>query len=373
MDKDPRRSVGWLCAGAALAVGALVLAAVVGVRDIEQAENPERVARDWRRAMTALGISPVFPLSEDFHVGDIIAIDELKPNEKKSSEGNGPDSLLFRAIGIAHVSETAAALQKRYKDIPQFPPTPAKYDGTSPVEVDGDIFSAPGSLKSLPIVGFPGITIATASVQTAGLGILSGIRALVSGATRASSESVQIKIPEAETYGIGAEDAHRLFSQFCNENFSCTQAGAREALSLPADQDDKIDLIFITRVYLTRSIDYVYGSDTAVAAAVRAALDRSGTGRSPAAAAAPEPSQPPIGSQTPQQALESARTQVTQELGGLGQGGQLTGASVTSAGVVLKTQFVRPIVIGYAGITISPFPNPETKPEAASASNASAH
>ena len=274
-------------------------------------------------------------------------------------------------MGIAHVPETEAALRKHYHDIPQFPPTPEKYDGISPVTADGDIFNAPDGLKSLPIVAFPSSTVATANAQTVGLGVLSGIRAFFSGAMRTTSESVQIKIPEAETYGVGAEDAHRLLSQFCKANFSCTLTGVREALSLPADQADKVDLYFVTRVYLTRSIDYEYGSDTAVAAAVRAVLDRSGTGQRPAPPATPGP-QTPTATQTPQQMLESARTQVIQGLGGLGQGGQLTSASSAGAGVVLKMQFARPVVIGYRAISISPFPDPEPgKLEAASPSSPS--
>jgi hypothetical protein len=364
--------VSGFVAGAAVAVGILILIAVVGTRDISQAENSEKVAHDWRRAMMALGIRPVFPPSEDFHVGDVIAFDDLKPNEKISDDGNGPSSLLFRTMGIAHVPGTEEALRKRYQDIPQFPPTPEKYDGISPVAADRDIFTAPDGLKSLPIVGFPGITIATASVQTASLGVLSGIRAFFSGATRTTSESVQIKIPEAETYGVGAQDAHRLLSEFCKGNFSCTQAGVREALSLPGDVADKVDLYFITRVYLTRSIDYEYGSDTAVAAAVRAVIDRSKTGQEPPPRPQPGP-QTPTATQTPEQTLEAARTQVIQELGGVGQGGQLTSASTASAGVVFKMRFARPVVIGYAAISISPFPDPEpAKLQSASPTKASA-
>jgi len=268
------------------------------------------------------------------------------------------------------VPETADALQKHYKDIPQFPQTPEKYDDTSPVTSGGDIFTLPDGLKSLPIVGFPDSTIASAKVETAGLGFLSGIRALFSGATRTRSESVQIKIPEAETYGVGAEEALRLLTHFCSASPSCTNAGARAALSLPRDEEERISIRFITRVYLTRSIDYHYGSDTAVAAAVRAALDRSATNQPPAPAASPGAA-PPTG--TPQQILESARTQAIRELEGLGQGGQLTSASVTSAGAVLKMQFARPVAIGYQCLSISPYPDPEAaKPEATNDSKASA-
>jgi hypothetical protein len=138
--------LGGFVAGAAVAVGILILVAVVGTRDISQAENTEKVAHDWRRAMMTLGITPVFPPSEDFHVGDIIAFDDQKPNEKISDDGNGPSSLLFRTMGIAHAPGTEEALRKRYQDVPQFPPTPEKYDGISPVAADRDIFTVPDGL-----------------------------------------------------------------------------------------------------------------------------------------------------------------------------------------------------------------------------------
>ena len=198
-------TLGSLVVGAGIGAGILILAAVASVRDTRESRNSQKVACDWRQAIMALGISPVFPPSEDLHVGDIIAVREL--GNEKPCDTDSSDSILFRTMGIAHVPETEAALQRRYKDIPKFRPTPEKYDGTSPVSADGDIFAAPGILKSLPIVGFPGITLATANAETVGLGVLSGIRAFFSGATRAASESVQIRIPEAETYGLGAADS----------------------------------------------------------------------------------------------------------------------------------------------------------------------
>jgi hypothetical protein len=120
---------------------------------------------------------------------------------------------------------------------------------------------------------------------------------------------------------------------------------------LPSEQKqaDRVSLLFINRIYLTRSIDYVYGSDTVVAAAIRGKSD--GSTKDEKSTSAPQLQVP---TQTSQQALELARAQ-DHEVGGLNQGSQLTTATITSEGVVLKKQFTRPVAIGYSAIKIGPF------------------
>ena len=190
---------------------------------------------------------------------------------------------------------------------------------------------------------------------------------------RTASDNVQIKIPEAETYGIYAADAMDLLEGFCNPNGvagpnqACSETGVRlllasvssSAMSPPPTErtgdpgshakspkpPDRVGLLFVYRVFMTRSIDYVYGADTAVAATARSALE--GSQGEPVTAA----------TQSPHQGLDLARDQLRHELGDLGQGGQLSIASITRNGVVLQMQLIRPVVIGYLAIKVSPWPN----------------
>ena len=77
-------------AGGALGAGVLLFGAIISASDIQQAEDPEKIACDWVRTITALHIHPVYPPSEDFHVGDIIAVRELDDPTKNPCDKGGP-------------------------------------------------------------------------------------------------------------------------------------------------------------------------------------------------------------------------------------------------------------------------------------------
>jgi hypothetical protein len=360
--KGHAAATGIFLAGGALGVGVLLFSAVISSNDIQEAADPQTVACDWARTISALHIYPVYPPSEDFHVGDLIAIRELgnvNPCDKGSST-----SVLFRTMHMAHVPGAETALQKHYGKLLQLPVTPDKYDGTSPVIADNDLFTAATTFKSVPIVAFPGITVATASTTTGSAGFLSDVRNLFAGSERTRSNKVQLKIPEAATYGLDADEALSLIDQYCTDNFVCTKDGVRQALSSKTE-DEFVNLYFIIRIYVTRAIDYQYGSDTAVAAAVKVKLKDEASGSKSASPPAPN-SQQQTQTQSTAQSLETTRTRVIQDLGYLAQGGQLTTAGVTSAGVVLRTQFARPVVIGYSAIRFNRFPDlPQAHAESA--------
>jgi hypothetical protein len=131
----------------------------------------------------------------------------------------------------------------------------------------------------------------------------------------------------------------------------------------PPKQPDHVVLVFIYRIYMTRSIDYVYGADTSVAAAARAVLERSDAG---------QPQAPPALAAMPkaQTRLDVARDQFRESIEDVGQGGQVSVASVTANGVVLKVQLARPVVIGYSAIRTVPWP--DAKASATQATNQSA-
>ncbi len=225
----------------------------------------------------------------------------------------------------------------------------------------------PRYITSLPIIAFPAITISTASAQSAG-GLWSRLSALV-GAERTASESVQIRVPEAETYGLNSAEAEQLLEDFCGaqkpvHNRICTEPYARDALASVVDPSllyppdagkgakpsaprHQIALHFIRRIYLTRSLEYVYGADTLVAATARKAATREPVAADPATA--------PAG-QDARAKMEAASANLSRDLGALGQGGEVSVSAVTSNGAVLKMLFARPVVIGYEDIETGAFP-----------------
>jgi hypothetical protein len=290
---------------------------------------------------------PVFPPSEEFYVGDVYA----------AAFGDAKSQLLFRSIKLAHIDKAAQVVNDDYKMLPVFPQTPPNFDGSTIVQADHDIFAPEPVRRSLPIMAFPDFVVATASARNAGSGLLGRLDALL-GFAQTAAENVQIKLPEAETYGITTAQARDLFDDFCKTDAStpnplCTQTVLRRIISSMVGGDilclndparpkngtlpDYVGISVVERVYLTRSIDYEYGADTAVAAAARAGIKGAATVPSGAVASGGT-DQPKLTDVT-----DAAREQIAQ----LGPGGTVTLASVTSNGAVLKRTFVRPVVIGY--------------------------
>jgi hypothetical protein len=325
------RTIALFTLSGVLAAGVLVLAAAVAARDVQQVQDPQHVANEWREAMNALGINSVFPPTEDLHVGDIYAVDDGLPDDISSKKPLG------RTMVIGHAAGTEALLKRTYQGIPRFPPSPKAYDGVSPVESEGHLFDAGGDLKALPIVAFPGVTVSTANATMANA-LIPRLRGLL-GAQRSASQSMHVRIPQAETYGIYAADAADLLESFCHPSPNapirdiCTDDGLRAVLS-SRDPDilatgpkrHHVSLQLIYRVYLTRAIDYVYGAETAVGASIAEQRGK-GRGKDPAS--------------------ESGDDQVSLH-------------ASTSDEADFKVTLPRPVVIGYVTIKTDPWPTPAT-------------
>ncbi len=363
--------LGWIRAhpftlagfAASLMVGAAIpiLAAVRSSNDIASANDPKRIVREWQDSIAKLGLKAVFPPREDFYVGDLYAFDQ------DAQPANG-----IASMQIAHIAAADAAIRAVYSDLPRFPPSPENYDWISPVEVKeagADIFSAPAKLRSLPIVAFPDITVTTARANTLAAA-LPNIHALF-GKSGDSSESLRIRFPEAETYGLPADDAKALLDKFCAPspgqiNPACGQTRVRALLSSVAGGEvlcpkkaatpsntpraHTVGLVLIYRVYLTRSIDYAYGANTAVASEARAIQDRARSGQAPDAATSPEAA-PKAG--TPAR-VTAAMEEFSHAVGGIGLGGELSFSSATSNGALFKRKFARPLAFAYAAVFQDP-------------------
>ncbi len=295
---------------------AAVLVVLVLTLNFEQPDNPDKLAQDWDAALAPLQINPVFPPTEDVHVGDILAAEVRRRGDNRLEERN---------IFLFHAPGTEEALHDAYQSIPRFPPTPDNYDGTKPVEFSAETLAGQGTLTSLPIVALPEIAASAATTQTA-VGILPWIRAQF-GLARTASRSVRLRIPEAEVYGLPAIFATNLINNFCKPDKApippCTDAYLRGELAAanwhlldPSAVDERcgkaanandttVYLRLIRRIYLTRTIDYVFGYDTALGAHAKEKLDRAeAEASSPPAAGAGTRGQSP---QTSDEALARAK------------------------------------------------------------------
>ena len=240
-----------------VAVVVLVLIFILTwVRPFEKQRDPtaDDIATAWNQSIDRLGILPVYPPAEDFHVGDLWAVIDATEDTP----------LLGKGVRIAHIDLRAeiAADEKG----PLFADTADVKTGEnfrrqSPSEIKRP--EAAGI--SLSIAAFPGITIkhterGAGSAGTTFLGF---------GASREDEEEEEIRIPMAETYGAPTVLAFVKLNEFCKAKETigyCNDEVVRRILAysvsdrvLAAAEGNyrtRIQLRLVTRVYTTREIQH---------------------------------------------------------------------------------------------------------------------
>lgn len=269
-------------------IGAAAVLALVSIWTSRSPDLYQSVVTEWNENISRLGIEPVYPPQEDVVVGDIYFV--ITKDRAKSDE-RLPSSLPGRSIKFEHIDvseEIVGSLKKSYR----FP------DTTTRPTSDGDIwrqqaasdsiFTSDKEKATLPLVLFPGISIARTREASGGFaGIFQSIAASV-GLSRAEQRSIELKIPAAETYGIGSLAASRRLARFCSEpatRRSCTDRAVRNQLSMvvgseifrqiegSSDFRFDVEIMLISRVYMIRAIDSVSDSRSSTDANIKAGGD----------------------------------------------------------------------------------------------------
>jgi hypothetical protein len=273
-------------------VVAATVALIVGVAVLvwaSSAVEPERsVAQQWNDAIKRLGIEPVYPPVEDIVVGDLLAMITDDAASELTSEPLGGTS-----IKLLHLDLTDE-IEKAYRQIYQFPETAERPQKDSQASTQGadSLFKPPDVRRALPLVVFPGFSIVTRKGATASGGI-SNWWSAVFGAAASSNELLDVKISDAETYGIAAIPAELRLLEFCEAASTkgfCSEDFLRQQLSIVVGSKiyDKvrdvkneskerwrlsIELGLVTRAFLARSIETSVHSDNAITGDVRAKRD----------------------------------------------------------------------------------------------------
>ena len=361
------RSLAYLTAHAGKAASILAMDAFIGamlafagliVKTVEP-EDSDKVLDDWQRAVASLGLNAVFPPNEELQVGDILAVEYKRIDDK----------VFMRTIHMARAPDIKTYLRDAYKDAIRFPPTPPDYDGKSPVMAEKDIYADNPDLRSLSIVAFPDVVFSSSTTQAVS-GFVPFLRQLFS-AQRTSEDSVEVKIPYAETYGLPSAYATSVLDHFCVPDDEkptvplCTEDYMKRELSsvpwhrifvglasdklatlLPKEErEGGLYLRFVRRVVLTRKIEYAYGSNTVLGELLK--------GAAPAPGAADNT--PPAAGE-PGAKVRAEVEKTTQALGATGADARIGVAGGASGKVALSVVLARPLVIGYEGITAKPFP-----------------
>ena len=334
--------------------------------------EPEPIERAWNRSIGRLGIEPVYPPQEDLQVGDVFLVVAGADPQEQQVFGQ---ALAQRAMKIAHIS-MRDELEREYAAAFEFPETAPAPLGTAPwaqTPSEASIFKEPGARRRLPLIAFPGITIARAG--QGGLGAAVGGQGIAFGG---ESNNVEvIRLPSVETYGVLPPLAVVALDKFCNDHAAvCTDVGARKLLMRSfgtgicavvqglnreaGKYANQIEVQMVYRVYLARSIEQQRSSNGSVGLAGRI----TSTATAELAAVKEQLRDPAlttpgdIAAGTRRAVLEGQRLQLEALLkqAGAGESGAVTLSSSDSNATSLSQTFLRPLAVGFRAVKFATEP-----------------
>jgi hypothetical protein len=240
---------------------------VVFLRPLSVAHDPESedVASAWNESIQRLGLMPLYPPTEDFYVGDVWAVIVKEDGDKATLESQR-STLVGKSVRIGYIDLRSEMKSARLRQ-PLFAETVERETGKSFRKLDPFEIKDPPSDDRIAITlaAFPGITITHRTRGAASLGwSLGGL-----GAGREDQRVEEIRIPVAESYGVGSAAAFLRLDQWCSEPKSkiyCTDEYVRRVLAFSvhdgvlATKDKKfttrIQIRLVNRVFLTREIQH---------------------------------------------------------------------------------------------------------------------
>jgi hypothetical protein len=342
-------------------------------------QRTDWVVEQWCNAMRRYSINPVYPPTEDFHVGDIIGFSS-DPSTDTDGDAACP---LFASVKVAYVP-MAQALEEYYRNVAIFPETatPPKEESDlwrqlpagskchaqtceEPASGAQSVFQASGAMTKLPIVAFPGFSLDKKSNENLGASIPLRIATFVVGESGSANDAVSIKIRSAETYGVPAGVALQALLKYCDSgeftSIDCWNSiVAQELASLRGKAPKQTNLSLVYRVYLIRSIEYTLSAQSDIGAEAKALLeqipakkakvDATEQAASDTAENAPNSSQPE--GESEQKARRRISELMTNITGKSVPGGTFTATATSNGSVTLIETFERPIAVGYRSVSI---------------------
>ncbi|WFU31463.1 hypothetical protein QA635_33825 [Bradyrhizobium brasilense] len=345
-----------------VALGALGTAGYLSFRWVEPAPAEMSVAQQWNEAIARLGIEPVYPPQEDIAVGDVFV---LITDDALNDLGKEP--IAVKALKLWHL-DLSAPLKQTYAEMYKFPETPDPPGDGKPwkfTSSENSIFGTQTTRGDLPLVLFPGFTIANTRAANIGANSTRWFGGAFGGSAT-SDITTEVRISAAESYGLPGLVAEAELIKFCTDpvmKLQCTDAEARKQMSIVVgskifDQVEdpgtkkkrprySVEIAMVSRVFLTRSM--------------HTTIRRAGKGSASAAAGAvmlpvaPPPARPEENSAPAGAMVASGKTEgaVT---------GEMTKPASTSPGVTTSLQFgnssvistvdilQRPVAFGYRSV-----------------------
>jgi hypothetical protein len=309
------------------------------------------VGTAWNDSIARFGVKPIYPPSEDFYVGDVLAV--IADAEDKP--------LLRTAVRIAHLDLRKEMLEAD-SGRPVFAET-SEMSGANSLrhQESKEVSDTPsGDRVSLRLAAFPGITVTHAvrsmAATTWSLWNL--------GAGRTSQKIEQIRIPIAETYGAPLVNAYLRLDAWCHDeqtSIYCTDSFVRRLMAYTvsdrvlATRDGRyiaqLQLQLVTRVFLTREIEhrrFVGGADGTI---VRLSIDR------PRSSSGIDPGEKDENGSVPlareRMAAEKLRRDLSDDTPGHLPSDRIIDIRAEGAELALHEIFQRPVAFGYNSATIA--------------------
>ena len=316
--------------------------------------TPDDIATSWNKGIARLGLLPVFPPSEDLHVGDIWAVvveDAADPSAPLLGKAVRVDRIEFRKQIVAEA-----------KGRPVFDETPDPKKDAIGRPKRKEVAPDTDEAITLALAAFPGISISYAAQSTGA--VSSGWGKL--GGGRQNQQTEELRIPVAETYGVSTRAGYIGLDEWCKEpatKIRCTDRFVRNLMAfalgeqLLAKQADgqyraRLQLSLVTRVYLTREIQQrrQIQDGRGIVAQGPAAAGKAGDMAPPATGT------PPPAGQTPQPSLASIERLVSTPAAGSNDQVSI----LTSSGVEVSLQqvFQRPVAFGFRTVNVKLEPKP---------------
>jgi hypothetical protein len=355
------KSVGLFAAGVAatLAFGLLMKWSTHRPAPADMAS----VAADWSTNIGRLGIESIYPPQEDFEVGDIFAVITDAGKALSTSE-----TFAGRAVKIWHV-DMRSDIEDAYSELPIFPETLSRPTDANDVwrqaQTNDSVFaSVPHPRHSLPLVTFPAFSIGHARRAEVELGLAESAAGGLFSGSGSSDDTVELKIPLAETYGVASILATGTLKFFCREHKpACADTELRTQLSsLVGDaiwnKAIKVEVMLVNRVYLARSIEEFHQSDSAMGTKIKLAA------KLKAAVSELEAQKPSETSGIPAAEADKINKAIdmqVQKLNGLiaetasgVPSGSISVSAADSSSIGMSQTFQRPIAVGFRAIYQTP-------------------
>jgi hypothetical protein len=321
---------------------------------------PGDIPLEYGKNVRKLGIFPVYPPREEFQIGDVYMWSQSKsdPNDSVYVYLDTIHDLRKRADDFMRtriVFENTTIAEGRTTDVD----VPAGSDG---LVTRGELQASDNLARSLPIAAFPTVT---ADAGFTGSAVLA--RALWAvGLAGGSRTTVMLNFNDVRTYWVPISHVTSdVLSQLALIMANYSQAGDFERARMVRLRRGAVDpcrhgricgVSVITRVYLTRQINYTYRNARIIAAALRSAEKGVPLSKSPTPPAvtvnvtAGESGQ--INASDMDAQMAELQAKVDTMTAGDTQGASFRFESWDARGVTFAQTYQRPVAVGWDGIEL---------------------